>query len=45
MLENKIGGLPVIEAGRLGSALTESDIFRVVAFGKGALQVEALLAS
>ncbi len=31
MLANKIGGLPVIEAGKLVGIITESDIFRAVA--------------
>lgn len=31
MLDRKIGGLPVMEAGRLVGIITESDIFRVLA--------------
>ena len=30
MFENKIGGLPVIEAGQLVGIITESDLFRLV---------------
>jgi CBS domain-containing protein len=30
MLEHKIGGLPVVEAGRLVGIITESDIFRMI---------------
>ena len=30
MLENKIGGLPVVEIGKVVGMLTESDIFRMV---------------
>jgi len=30
MLENKIGGLPVVEDGKLVGIITESDIFRAV---------------
>jgi CBS domain-containing protein len=31
MLEHKIAGLPVVEAGRVVGILTESDIFRLMA--------------
>ena len=30
MLENQVGGLPVVEAGRVVGIVTESDIFRLV---------------
>ncbi len=33
MLERKIGGLPVVEAGKVVGILTESDIFRMVVQG------------
>ena len=36
MLENKIGGLPVIEQGKLVGILTESDIFRLLVTGDAA---------
>jgi acetoin utilization protein AcuB len=36
MLENKIGGLPVIERGKLVGIITESDIFRMLVLGKAA---------
>lgn len=31
MLENKIGGLPVVDGDRLVGIITESDIFRMLA--------------
>lgn len=34
MLENKIGGLPVVDRGKLVGIITESDIFRMLILGK-----------
>jgi CBS domain-containing protein len=34
MLERKIGGLPVLERGKLVGIITESDIFRMLVVGK-----------
>jgi CBS domain-containing protein len=36
MLEHKIGGLPVVERGKLVGIITESDIFRMLVMGKAA---------
>jgi CBS domain-containing protein len=36
MLEHKIGGLPVLERGKLVGIITESDIFRMLVKGKAA---------
>ena len=36
MLENKIGGLPVVERGELLGIITESDIFRMLVLGQAA---------
>jgi acetoin utilization protein AcuB len=36
MMEHKIGGLPVVENGKLISILTESDIFRMLATANAA---------
>jgi CBS domain-containing protein len=36
MLDHKLGGLPVVDEGRLVGIITESDIFRLVV-GSGAL--------
>lgn len=43
MLKHKIGGLPVVDDGKLVGIVTESDIFRVMArmLGEGAEQSEA----
>ena len=36
MVDNKIGGLPVVERGKLVGIITESDIFRMLVKGKAA---------
>lgn len=36
MLENKIGGLPVVERDKVVGIITESDIFRMLVLGKAA---------
>jgi CBS domain-containing protein len=36
MLEHKIGGLPIVDRGKLVGIITESDIFRMLVMGKAA---------
>jgi len=36
MLEHKVGGLPVVDRGKLVGIITESDIFRMLVKGKAA---------